>query len=130
PSVRVDERFELTDLTLPPDLPLSLPSLLVEQRPDIRAAEASLHAASAQVGVATANQFPQLTLTAGVTPSSIVFGQLLAAGPTSSNAGGSLLQTIFDGGALPAKKRPAQAALDQADRQCRSTVLPAFRTVA
>lgn len=130
PSVRVDERFELSDLTLPQELPLSLPSQLVEQRPDIRAAEASLHAASAQVGVATANQFPQLTLTAGLTPSSIVFGQLFAPGQTSSNVGGSLLQTIFDGGALAAKKRAAQAALDQADAQYRSTVLTAFRNVA
>lgn len=130
PSVRVAEHFELSDLALPPDLPLSLPSRLVEQRPDIRAAEANLHSASAQVGVATANQFPQITLSAGLTPSSIVFGQLFAPGLTSSNAGTSILQTIVDGGALAAKKRAAQAALEQADAQYRSTVLTAFRNVA
>ena len=130
PSTRVAERFELTDLKLPQDLPLSLPSRLVEQRPDIRAAEANLHAASAQVGVATANQFPQITLSAGISPSSIVFDQLLVPGQTGSVAGASILQTVLDGGALAAKKRAAQAALEQADAQYRSTVLTAFRNVA
>jgi NodT family efflux transporter outer membrane factor (OMF) lipoprotein len=130
PSTRVDERFQLSDLTLPRDLPLSLPSRLVEQRPDIRAAEANLHSASAQVGVAIANQFPQVTLSAGITPSSIVFGELLAAGQTSSVAGASILQTVIDGGALAAKKKAAQATLEQADAQYRSTVLTAFRNVA
>jgi NodT family efflux transporter outer membrane factor (OMF) lipoprotein len=130
PSVRVAEYFELSDLVLPPDLPLSLPSRLVEQRPDIRAAEATLHSASAQVGVATANQFPQITLNAGFTPTSIVFDQLLVPGQLSSVAGASILQTIVDGGALAAKKRAAQAALEQAGAQYRSTLLTAFRNVA
>jgi NodT family efflux transporter outer membrane factor (OMF) lipoprotein len=130
PSVRVAEYFELSDLVLPPDLPLSLPSRLVEQRPDIRAAEATLHSASAQVGVATANQFPQITLNAGFTPTSIVFDQLFLPGQISSVAGASILQTIVDGGALAAKKRAAQAALEQAGAQYRSTLLTAFRNVA
>jgi NodT family efflux transporter outer membrane factor (OMF) lipoprotein len=130
PSTQLVERFELADLALPPDLPLSLPSRLVEQRPDIRAAEANLHSASAQVGVATANQFPQITLNAGFTPTSIVFNQLFLPGQISSVAGASILQTIIDGGALAAKKRAAQAALEQADAQYRSTVLTAFRNVA
>src|SRR5207253_9959697 len=130
PSVRVGEYFELSDLVLPPDLPLSLPSRLVEQRPDIRAAEANLHSASAQVGVATANQFPQITLNAGFTPTSIVFDQLFLPGQLSSVAGASILQTIVDGGALAAKKRAAQALLEQADAQYRSIVLTAFRNVA
>jgi NodT family efflux transporter outer membrane factor (OMF) lipoprotein len=130
PSVRIGEHFELSDLVLPPDLPLSLPSQLVEQRPDIRAAEATLHSAGAQVGVATANQFPQITLNAGFTPTSIVFNQLFLPGQLSSVAGASILQTIVDGGALAAKKRAAQAALEQADAQYRSTVLTAFRNVA
>ncbi len=130
PSVRIGEHFDLSDLVLPPDLPLSLPSRLVEQRPDIRAAEATLHSASAQVGVATANQFPQITLNAGFTPTSIVFNQLFLPGQLSSVAGASILQTIVDGGALAAKKRAAQAALEQADAQYRSTVLNAFRNVA
>ena len=130
PSTRVDERFQLSDLTLPRDLPLSLPSRLVEQRPDIRAAEANLHSASAQVGVAIANQFPQITLSAGISPSSIVFGELFAPGQTASVAGASILQTVIDGGALAAKKKAAQATLEQADAQYRSTVLTAFRNVA
>jgi NodT family efflux transporter outer membrane factor (OMF) lipoprotein len=130
PSSRVDERFQLSDLTLPRDLPLSLPSRLVEQRPDIRAAESNLHSASAQVGVAIANQFPQITLSAGISPSSIVFGELFAPGQTASLAGASILQTVIDGGALAAKKKAAQATLEQADAQYRSTVLTAFRNVA
>jgi NodT family efflux transporter outer membrane factor (OMF) lipoprotein len=130
PSAPVDERFELSDLMLPPDLPLSLPSRLVEQRPDIRAAEANLHSAGAQLGVAIANQFPQVTLTAGISPSSIVLDQLFVPGQLGSTLGVSVLQTVVDGGALAAKKKAAQAALQQADAQYRSTVLTAFRNVA
>ena len=130
PSDQVAERFELTDLKLPQELPLSLPSRLVEQRPDVRASEAALHSASAQVGVATANQFPQITLSAGVNTTSIAFGQLFGPGLTGSNVGTSTLQTVLDGGALWAKKKAAQAALEQADAQYRSVVLTAFRNVA
>src|SRR5204863_4613645 len=82
------------------------------------------------VGVATANQFPQITLSAGVNTTSIALDQLFGPGLTGSNVGGSVLQTILDGGALQAKKRAAQAALEQADAQYRSTVLTAFRNVA
>src|SRR5262249_10725084 len=120
PSVRIFEQFQLNDLILPPDLPLSLPSQLVEQRPDIRAAESQLHSASAQLGVAVANQFPQVTLSAGLTPTSVVFDQLLVPGQANSNLGVSVLQTVFDGGALQAKRRAAQALLDQAQAQYRS----------
>jgi NodT family efflux transporter outer membrane factor (OMF) lipoprotein len=130
PSTAVAERFELSDLTLPPDLPLSLPSRLVEQRPDIRAAEASLHSASALLGVAIANQFPQITLSAGLNTSSLVFDQLFLPGLTGYTVGVSMLQTVLDGGALAAKKKAAQAQLEQADAQYRSTVLTAFRNVA
>jgi NodT family efflux transporter outer membrane factor (OMF) lipoprotein len=130
PSDRLIERFELTDLKLPQDLPLSLPSRLVEQRPDVRASEATLHSASALVGVATANQFPQITLSAGISTTSIALGQLFGPGLTGSNVGTSVLQTVLDGGALAAKKKAAQASLEQADAQYRSTVLTAFRNVA
>jgi NodT family efflux transporter outer membrane factor (OMF) lipoprotein len=130
PSDQVIERFELTDLKLPQELPLSLPSRLVEQRPDVRASEATLHSASAQVGVATANQFPQITLAAGINTTSIAFDQLFGPGLTGSNIGASVLQTVLDGGALWAKKKAAQAALEQADAQYRSVVLTAFRNVA
>jgi NodT family efflux transporter outer membrane factor (OMF) lipoprotein len=130
PSAAVAERFELSDLTLPPDLPLSLPSRLVEQRPDIRSAEANLHSSSAQVGVAIANQFPQITLTAGVNTTSGALDQLFLPGLGASTVGAGVLQTVLDGGALAAKKKAAQAALEQADAQYRSTVLTAFRNVA
>ena len=130
PSERVAERFELTDLKLPQELPLSLPSRLVEQRPDVRASESNLHSASALVGVAIANQFPQITLSAGINTTSVTFGQLFAPGLTGSNVGTGILQTVLDGGALWAKKKAAQASLEQADAQYRSTVLTAFRNVA
>lgn len=130
PSVPVAERFELADLKLPQELPLSLPSRLVEQRPDVRAAESNLHSASAQVGVATANQFPQVTLSAGINTTSLAFGQLFGPGLAGSNVGASIAQTVLDGGALWAKKKAAQAALEQADAQYRSVVLTAFRNVA
>ncbi|MFO1085300.1 MAG: efflux transporter outer membrane subunit [Reyranellaceae bacterium] len=130
PSVRLAEQFELSDLTLPADLPLSLPSQLVEQRPDVRAAEANLHSASALVGVATANQFPQITLTAGIAPTALGLDQLFVPGLLNSVASTSILQTIVDGGALAAKKRAAQANLEQAAAQYRSVVLGAFRNVS
>jgi NodT family efflux transporter outer membrane factor (OMF) lipoprotein len=130
PSNRIDAQFQLTDLSLPPDLPLSLPSQLVEQRPDIRAAEAQLHSASASLGVAIANQFPQVTLSAGVTPTSVTLEQLFLPGLTNSTAAASVLQTVFDGGALQAKREAARAQLEQADAQYRSIILTAFRNVA
>jgi NodT family efflux transporter outer membrane factor (OMF) lipoprotein len=141
PSDPVVERFELGDLKLPEQLPLSLPSKLVEQRPDVRAAEANLHSAGALVGVAIANQLPQITLSFGISNQALttdtLFGPNLyssnvGVGPNlySSNVGVSILQTLLDGGALAAKKRAAQASLEQADAQYRSTVLAAFRNVA
>ena len=130
PSNPVAERFELGDLKLPGDLPLSLPSKLVEQRPDVRAAEASLHSASALVGVAIANQLPQITLGAGITASSVSLDSLFGAGIPGTIAGFNIAQTVLDGGALYAKKKGAQAALEQADAQYQSTVLAAFRNVA
>ena len=130
PSDAPNERFELDELTLPHELPLSLPAKLVEQRPDVRAAEANLHSATALVGVARANQFPQLTLNAGINTQALSSGMLFGHGLTGSVVGVSLLQTILDGGALAAKKRAAQAGLEQADAQYRSTVLTAFRGVA
>lgn len=130
PSDNVAERFELADLKLPADLPLSLPSKLVEQRPDVRAAEANLHSASALVGVAIANQLPQLTLSAGVTANSIALDSLFGSGLAGTVAGLNLQQTVIDGGALYAKKKGAQAALEQAGAQYQSTVLAAFHNVA
>jgi NodT family efflux transporter outer membrane factor (OMF) lipoprotein len=130
PNQTLAETFELSALRLPRDLPLSLPSSMVEQRPDVRAAEANLHSASAQVGVATANQFPNIVINAGINTTALSVDTLFGPGLLGSVIGGNLLQTIFDGGALAAKKRAAQAGLEQADAQYRSIVLTAFRNVA
>ena len=130
PNESMLERFRLTDLKLPQELPLSLPSKMVEQRPDVRAAESNLHSANALVGVATANQFPNITLNASMATQALTLGTLFGPALPASVVGGSVVQTILDGGALAAKKRAAQAALEQADAQYRSTVLTAFRNVA
>jgi NodT family efflux transporter outer membrane factor (OMF) lipoprotein len=124
------QRFRLSDLRLPGELPLSLPSKMVEQRPDVRAAESNLHSASALVGVATANQFPNIALNGSIATQALTLGTLFGPALPASVAGANALQTILDGGALAAKKRAAQSALDQADAQYRSTVLTAFRNVA
>ncbi|MBI2740559.1 MAG: efflux transporter outer membrane subunit [Rhodospirillales bacterium] len=132
PSFEFAERFELTDLKLPADLPLSLPARLVEQRPDIRAAEANVHAAAAQVGVAVAAQLPQINLSAVVSSQSLTLGTLFSpmVGPAAVVASGGFVQTLLDGGALQAKRRAAQALFEQAQAQYRSAVLTGFRNVA
>jgi len=130
PDQSLAERFRLADLKLPQELPLSLPSQMVEQRPDVRAAEANLHSASAQVGVATANQFPNITLNAGIATQALTVGTLFGPALPASVIGANVVGTLLDGGALAAKKRAAQAGLEQADAQYRSVVLGAFRNVA
>ena len=130
PSETAAEHFELTSLRLPTDLPVSFPSRLVRQRPDILAAEAQMHSASAEVGVAVANMLPQITLTGNNGGASTQFGQLLAAGNTFWAGGASLTQTLFAGGALLHKERAARAALDEAGAQYRAAVLTAFQNVA
>ncbi len=124
------ERFQLTDLKLPQELPLSLPSRMVEQRPDVRAAEANLHSSSALVGVSIANQLPQITLGAGINSQALTADTLFGPGLVGSLIGVNILQTIIDGGALAAKKRAAIAGLEMADAQYRSVVIGAFRNVA
>jgi NodT family efflux transporter outer membrane factor (OMF) lipoprotein len=130
PSQDDGTAFDLADLRLPETLPVSLPTKLVEQRPDIRAAEAQLHAASALVGVAVANQLPMFNLTANYgldavnthtlfLPSSIVWG-----------IAGSVAETIFDGGTLLHKRKAAEAAFDQAAASYRGAVVTAFQNVS
>jgi NodT family efflux transporter outer membrane factor (OMF) lipoprotein len=123
-------QFELADLQLPQELPVSLPSELVRQRPDVLASEELLHEASAQVGVATANQFPKITLSAGLGPQATAFGDLFSSGATVWSIGAGILQPIFHGGELSARRRAASAALEQAQAQYRITVLQAFQNVA
>src|SRR5262245_18386416 len=115
--------FRLSDLRLPSELPLSLPSELVRRRPDIQAAEALLHEASAQVGVATANFYPRITLSGTGGSLTTALGSLFAGGTGFWLLGGSLLQPIFRGGELKAQKRSAVAAFDQAGAAYRDVVL-------
>jgi NodT family efflux transporter outer membrane factor (OMF) lipoprotein len=123
-------RFTLEQLSLPMDLPLGVPSQLVERRPDVRAAEAQLHAATAQVGVAIANLLPQLTITGDVGSTASLFANLFKPGTGFWNLGAHASQTLFAGGTLVHRKRAADAALDQAAAQYRAAVLTAFQNVA
>jgi len=122
--------FSLDELTLPTELPVSLPSDLARQRPDIRAAEAILHQACAEVGVATANLYPQLTLTGSYGHQARTPGSLFEGPNVLWNIGAGLLQPIFHGGALTAARRAAIAAYDEATANYRQTVLTAFQNVA
>ena len=130
PSESGMPEFDLGSLHLPRELPVSLPSSLVRQRPDIRASEALLHQASAQIGVATANLYPQINLTAGLGTGASKIGDLFGGGTTLWSLAAGLAQPIFNGGALNAKKRAAVAAYDQALAQHRGAVLNAFQNVA
>jgi NodT family efflux transporter outer membrane factor (OMF) lipoprotein len=120
----------LDQLVLPVDLPLGVPSQLIERRPDVRAAEAQLHAATAQVGVAIANMLPQFTITGNAGSSATAMGDLFKAGTGFWSLGANATQTLFAGGTLLHRKRAAEAALDQAAAMYKSTVLTAFQNVA
>jgi NodT family efflux transporter outer membrane factor (OMF) lipoprotein len=123
-------RFELDQLLLPADLPLGVPSQLVERRPDVRAAEAQLHSATAQVGVAIANMLPQVTITGSIGSSATAMQDLFKSGTGFWSTGATLSQTLFQAGTLIHRKRAADAALDQAGALYRSAVLTAFQNVA
>ncbi len=125
-----DAPIRLADLTLPASLPVSLPSKIVDQRPDIRAAEANLHAASAAVGVAIAARLPDFPLTGQAGGASTTLANLFASSNTFWLAAGSVAQPIFEGGMLLHKQRQAEALLDQSRAQYRSAVLLAFANVS
>jgi len=123
--------LQLSDLELPQDLPVSLPSSLVAQRPDIRQQTAVVHQMSAQIGVATANMLPQVTLYG------TSFGNASGSAATLAEAssgiwslGGQITAPLFEGGMLRAKRRAAIDAYDQAVAQYRLVVLQAFQAVA
>jgi NodT family efflux transporter outer membrane factor (OMF) lipoprotein len=120
----------LSDLHLPEDLPLSLPSDLVRQRPDILAAEATAHAASASVGVATAALLPAVTLSGGYSASGLTTGSVFAANGREWSAGGSIVAPVFEGGTLWFKRKAAIDSYHQAMALYRQTVLSAFAQVA
>jgi NodT family efflux transporter outer membrane factor (OMF) lipoprotein len=122
--------FLLQELKLPAETPVSLPSDLVCQRPDVQAAEALLHVASAQVGVATANMYPQIMLTASYGWIGTQMSNLISTPNSVWNYGLQVLSPLVQGGTLIAKRRAAIAAFDEAAAQYRATVLQAFQNVA
>jgi NodT family efflux transporter outer membrane factor (OMF) lipoprotein len=130
PDEGLPEEFSLSELELPQELPLSLPSRLVEQRPDVRQAEENLAAASAQIGIAVAGRLPNLTLTADAGRSALTLGALTSGGATFWDLGAAVTEPLFQGGALRHKERAARAAYQQAREQYRATVLAAFQNVA
>jgi NodT family efflux transporter outer membrane factor (OMF) lipoprotein len=130
PSDDLAEKFELSSLQLPQELPVSLPSQLVEQRPDVRQAEENLHFASAQIGIARANRLPSFALTADVGSMAVIFSHMFTAGTGFWDLGASATQTIFQGGTLVHRERAARAAYVQTSEQYRSTVLISFQNVA
>jgi NodT family efflux transporter outer membrane factor (OMF) lipoprotein len=130
PNQDLPEKFELSSLQLPQELPVSLPSQLVEQRPDVRQAEENLHSASAQIGIAAANRLPNFALTADAGSMAVAIGRIFAGGTGFWDVGASVTQPIFQGGTLLHRERAARAAYIQASEQYRSTVLTAFQNVA
>lgn len=133
PSQEPSESFTLDDLHLPQDLPLSLPSKLVEQRPDILAAEAGLRASSALVGVAIANRLPNFTINGDIgSAATHLIGApgLFSAGTGFWSLGGNLAATLFDGFSLEHRQKAAEFGLEQTADQYRSTVISAFQNVS
>jgi NodT family efflux transporter outer membrane factor (OMF) lipoprotein len=130
PSGEPAETFRVEDLTLPQELPVSLPSKLIEQRPDVRQAEENLHAASAGVGVALANMLPQFQINADTGSAALAIGQLFTPYTGFWDLGASLTQTLFDAGALIYRHRAADDALDQAAAQYRAAVILGCQNVA
>ena len=130
PSQTPAEKFDLQSLKLPEDLPLSLPSALVAQRPDVLQAEANLHAASAQIGIAAANRLPNIQLTANTGSTALALSQVFHSGTGFWAYGADLTAPIFQGWTLLHQERAAKAAYVQSAEQYRSTVLTAFQNVA
>jgi NodT family efflux transporter outer membrane factor (OMF) lipoprotein len=122
--------LRLADFTLPVDLPVSLPSDLVRQRPDVMAAEANIHVASAQVGVAAAARLPSFLITTGPGITATNIGGLFTPGDAFYSLTGGVTQPLFDGGALKHRKRSADALLEQARAQYRGVVLAALQSTA
>jgi NodT family efflux transporter outer membrane factor (OMF) lipoprotein len=131
-GVGLPEEFELKNMQLPRDLPVSLSSQIVEQRPDVRAAEANLHAATAAVGVAIANRLPQFSLYGNAGLMSSQFKYLFNSNPQFIfwTLAANVTQTIFDGFTLEQRQRAAEAGWDQAAEQYQTAVVNAFQNVA
>ncbi len=130
PSQDRGDRLQLASLRLPTALPVSLPTQLVEQRPDVRAAAAQLHQASAQIGVAVANRLPQFSLTADYGTAALTTAALFTPATAIWSVAAAGTQPIFHGFTLLHQERAAKAAYDMAEAQYRNTVLAAFQNVA
>jgi NodT family efflux transporter outer membrane factor (OMF) lipoprotein len=130
PGEGVPQEFELSQLKLPQELPLSVPSQLIEQRPDVRQAEENLHIASAQIGVAVANRLPSFTITADIGASAVTLNGLTSSDAGFWDLGAQVTQPIFQGGTLLHKERAARAAYLQARDQYQGVVIAAFQNVA
>ena len=130
PNQEVPGTFELDALQLPPELPLSLPARIIEQRPDVRAAEAQLHAANAQVGVAVAAMLPQFSITGTLGGTADQIPDLFRTGGPYWTLIGGVTQPVFAGGTLLHTERAARAALKQAAAQYQTTVITAYQNVA
>ena len=130
PNQSPAEKFELSSLQLPLEIPVSLPSQLVAQRPDVLQTEANLHAASAQIGIAIANRLPNITLTADAGSTALSLDKVFSSGTGFWGLGAAAAAPLFQGGQLLHQERAAKAAFTQAAEQYHSTVLTAFQNVA
>jgi NodT family efflux transporter outer membrane factor (OMF) lipoprotein len=130
PGDWVAPTFALTDLALPQELPLSLPSELVHRRPDILASEAQLHATSAAIGVATAQLYPDITLSASLAQETLNPTHIFMPASTIWSLAAKLMVPIFHGGALEAQRRGAESGFEAALANYEQTVLQAFGQVA
>jgi NodT family efflux transporter outer membrane factor (OMF) lipoprotein len=122
--------FDLSALALPKDLPVSVPSQLVRQRPDILAAEAQLHVATANIGVATANLYPNITLNAATGQNATQIGRIFTGAYNGWEIAANLAAPVFHGGTLKAQQRAALHAFDAAFAGYRQTVVQSFGQVA
>jgi NodT family efflux transporter outer membrane factor (OMF) lipoprotein len=130
PTFDAGQTLQLSSFRLPEQVPLSLPSQLVEQRPDVRSAEAQLQVASANIGVAVAAQLPQFNITAGIGYTAAGIATLFSPASLVWNLGLAVAQPLFNGGKLDHQRKAAEAAYDAAAAKYRSTVLSAFQDVA
>jgi NodT family efflux transporter outer membrane factor (OMF) lipoprotein len=130
PAQSPTSSLDLESLELPQNVPVTFPSKIVSQRPDILQAQENLHAASANIGVAIANRLPNFELTGDAGSTALAIGKVLTPGTNFWSIGSTLTQPIFEGGKLLHEERGARAAYDQAAEQYRSAVLTAFQNVA
>lgn len=130
PSQAGNVDLDLDTLQLPSTLPLSLPAQIIRQRPDVLAAEAQVHAASAEVGIAVANRLPQFSISGQYGGSSTQFSRMFTDDNLFWGLTGTVSQTLFDFGALKHHQRAAEAALDQAKAEYRNVALTAFQNIA